>query len=58
MALRWFLTLSQHFAKFGVHGSSAGGDIMYSICPVTSYEHLIEGQVNLYVRASRGMVVP
>ena len=33
---------SQHLASFGVHVSSAGGDIMYSSYHVTSLDHLIE----------------
>ena len=32
--------MSQHFALFGVHGFSAGGDIMYLICHVISHDDL------------------
>ena len=42
--LGWkLLNVSQHLAQFGVHGSSAGGDIMHLVCHVTSHDHLIKG---------------
>ena len=37
------LTVSQHLAWFGVHGSSGSIDIIHSICHVISQDYLIEG---------------
>lgn len=37
------LTVIQHIAYFGVHGSSASRDIIYLICHVISQENLIKG---------------
>ena len=36
------MTICQHLVYFGVHGSSAGGYIIYLICNVTSHEQLID----------------
>ena len=38
--------VSHHFAMFGGYWSSAGGDIKYLICHVTSQKHVVEGSCN------------
>ena len=35
--------ISQDLTWFGVHGFLASGNVMYSVCFVTSKDHLIEG---------------
>ena len=40
--------MSQRFACFRVHGFSAGGDIMYLICYVTSHDHFISEGRRIY----------
>lgn len=55
--------VSQDLAQFGVHGSSATGDIMYLICYDTSRDHLIKGVMSIdgwkpsrYVTTVRSLV--
>ena len=45
-------TLSHHLALFGVHQSSAIGDVTYLTCPMTSQQHVTEGKYGFMGRSS------
>lgn len=49
--------VSQRLDLFGVHGSSASGDITYLISHVNSQDHLIEVSCELMVESSLPILI-